>query len=570
MKFFKLFIGCIFLLSSNNIFAQVSNAFYEGERITNVVYVFQNKLSDTIAQKNLEQTVKRAFPIFPQSSVRTILLEAYTNKVRKLQEVASAQYEIQPSQIGGINITLTVEVSEIAKEKKDKTGLFMGEKDFPILYQDNKSLLTTKIAMAEMLYSNNNAWYGRDDAMLNGNPLAKSPVGKGFTGWVEGWISGGLYGITTLSAKKNRYLYGGLSYIASGSAGRELFTSESRAYGAVEDAFLGLMGTNASTSGNRFTYNLSFGRQQFSVGNGFIIRNTASNGDNRAALQLNPRWAADYLGLAAIKYNNLLLQVFQLDPNELSIVDSKTVIRGFNAEWGDGYAHQVGIMMLDVPKSNFNYYTPAGTVLGRNGLKLYNLRYYANRPPNTPGLFFKGEIGYETNSNFNMSAFAGYTEFGWSFAKQKGAPTLRYRYAYFSGDNPNTEQYERWDPLLSGGNGEEWVIGANHFKIVQNSNITVHQLQANIRPVPKIELVPQAIYMYASNNNNIGGNPALSTMTKKEYGTEFNITVKYFQNRRWYWHGHIAYTIPGAGVQNALNNNAKPWLSAMLFFRYGF
>lgn len=100
MKFFKLFIGCIFLLSSNNIFAQVSNAFYEGERITNVVYVFQNKLSDTLSQKNLEQTVKRAFPIFPQSSVRTILLEAYTNKVRKLQEVASAQYEIQPSQIG--------------------------------------------------------------------------------------------------------------------------------------------------------------------------------------------------------------------------------------------------------------------------------------------------------------------------------------------------------------------------------------------------------------------------------------------------------------------------------------
>jgi hypothetical protein len=186
------------------------------------------------------------------------------------------------------------------------------------------------------------------------------------------------------------------------------------------------------------------------------------------------------------------------------------------------------------------------------------------------GLFFKGELGYETNSNFNMAAFAGYAEMGWSFAKHKGSPTLRYRYAYFSGDNPNTEQYERWDPLLTGGNGEEWVIGANHFKIVQNSNITVHQLQANIRPIPKIELVPQAIYMYASNNNNIGGNPALSTMAKKEYGTEFNITFKYFQSRRWYWHGHIAYTIPGAGVQDALGNSAKSWLSAMIFFRYGF
>jgi hypothetical protein len=157
---------------------------------------------------------------------------------------------------------------------------------------------------------------------------------------------------------------------------------------------------------------------------------------------------------------------------------------------------------------------------------------------------------------------------GWSFAKSPGAPTLKYRYAYFSGDNPNTEAYERWDPLLTGGNGEEWIIGANHFKIVQNSNIHVHQLQANIRPWPKIEFVPQAIYMLAAKHNNVGGNPALGYMPQKAYGSEFNVTVKYYRSKRWYWHGHLAYTIPGAGVKDALDNNAHSWLSAMLFVRY--
>jgi hypothetical protein len=74
--------------------------------------------------------------------------------------------------------------------------------------------------------------------------------------------------------------------------------------------------------------------------------------------------------------------------------------------------------------------------------------------------------------------------------------------------------------------------------------------------------------MYAAKNNNIGGNPALGNMPKKEFGTEFNITVKYFQSKRLYWHGQIAYTIPGAGVQESLANSAKPWMSVMFFIRY--
>lgn len=568
MKLHKLFFLLLSFLIAQGIFAQVSNAFYEGDQITFVLFNFQNKLSDTVAQKNLEQTIKREFPIFPRTTVRSLLLDAYTNKVRKLEQVDDAKYEVTPSQLGGISITLMVIISNKAKEKKNKSGFLIGEKDFPILYQDNKSLLTTKFALAQMLYSNDNSWYARDDAMLNGNPLSHNPAGKGYTGWIEGWASGGLYGITTVSTKHSTYLYGGVSYIISGSAGRELFTDESRTFGALEDSFIGFMGTTSYPSGNRFTYNVSMGRQQFSVGNGFIIRNTAANGDNRAALQLNPRWASDYLGLASMRYNTFLLQVFQLDPDELDIVNSNTVLRGFNAEWGDDYSNQIGFMILEIPKSSFKYYGPSGEVLGREGLHLFNLRYYTNKPPNVSGLFYKAEIAYERNSNFDMKAFAGYSEIGWSFAKSKGSPSLRYRFAYFSGDHPNTKTYERWDPLISGGNGEEWVIGANHFKIVQNSNMIVHQLQANIRPWQKIELVPQVIYMCADTNNNIGGNPALGFLPKKEYGTEFNITVKHFRSRHWYWHGHIAYTIPGKGAREALNNDTKNWLSAMLFFRY--
>ena len=97
-------------------------------------------------------------------------------------------------------------------------------------------------------------------------------------------------------------------------------------------------------------------------------------------------------------------------------------------------------------------------------------------------------------------------------------PPLSYRLSYFSGDDPDTETYERWDPLLSGGNGEQWVQGANHFKVVQDSNVIAQRLQASLRPLPTVELVPQFWLFKADSRNNIGGNPALTFLSDDDYG----------------------------------------------------
>jgi hypothetical protein len=567
MQIKSIFLLLLMLLLSKNIVAQVTTAFFEGERIASVNYIFKNQSLDSVSEKKLMQTVKLNFPVVPQTILQTILLDAYISKIKNLPQIKEAQYEVTPSQIGGVDITLTVLMGEVAKQPKERSGLLIGEKDFPVLYMDSKSLLTTKFALSQMIYTNNNSWYAREDAMLQGNPLVNNPAGEGYTGWIEGWFSGGIYGITTVSTKNNLYLYGGISYILSGTAGRELFTDESRFHGEMEDGYIGFLATKKYESGNKLLYNIILGRKQFSIGQGFIIRNTASNGDNRAALQLNPRWAADFLGLGSIKFNNLLFQAFYLDPNELPLIDNKTTINGLNLELGKN-GNTLGLLYLNVPKSNFKYFTPTGDVFAREGLHLYNIRFYKNKAAGESGLFYKGEFAYENNSNFEMEAYAGYIDLGWNLVQNSKTTVLRYRYAYFSGDNPNTEKYERWDPLLSGGNGEEWVIGANHFKLVQNSNMLVHQLQANFRPWSKIELVPQAMYLYAAQKNNIGGNPALSSLSQKEYGYEFNISAKYFPSKKWYWHGHLAYTIPGEGARLALNNTAKSWWSAMVFFRY--
>lgn len=565
-------LAIISVAQASRLCAQNGSSFYEGERVHAVLFNYTNLPADSVAARNLKSEIRGTFKIYPHTVNRTLLLDSYIERVKQLPEVASASYEIQPAATGGIDVLVDVTLSSTPKAKGQKSGAFVrGQgKDFPVLYLDRQSLLTLKIAAAEMLYMNDNAWYAQPDKMLQGNPLVDNPAGKGATGWVEGWTSAGIYGITALSTRYNIYVYGGVSYIISGSAGRELFTDRSRVYGGVEDAFVGISGGFGNWNGGRLLYNLSYGRQQFSIGQGFIIRNTASNGDNRGALQLNPRWAADYLFLGSLSYNRFLVQLFQLSPDELPIIDSRTVIRGINTEWGDGNAYQLGFSFLQIPHSNFKYYTPQGDQYSREGLQVYNIRYYGNRPPGVAGLFYKTEFAYERNSNFPMAAFAGYGEAGWSFAQTRLRPTVSYRFAYFSGDNPNTKRYERWDPLLSGGNAEEWVLGANHFKVVQNSNLMAHRIQLSLRPSRKIELVPQLFYFQAVSKNNIGGNPALSELAHKPYGYEVNMTGKYFYSRNWYFHGHVAYTIPGSGVQSALNHDAKPWLSVMAFARFSF
>ncbi|MGL4728226.1 MAG: hypothetical protein ACRCWO_05690, partial [Bosea sp. (in: a-proteobacteria)] len=203
--------------------------------------------------------------------------------------------------------------------------------ELPVLYDNDGTYLRMRLEGIGMYYGNNNAWYANPRPLLSGNPLVRGrTAGAGYSNWAEGFVHTGLYGITPLS--ENVSVYGGISGIYSASAGQELFTSRTRGHYHVEDAFVGIVGGTTTAEGNRFVFNASVGRQKFSVSDGFLIANTASNGGNRGALQSNPRWAAEGLVLAQARYNNTKAEAFYLNPDELPVVDSKTTLAGVNLE----------------------------------------------------------------------------------------------------------------------------------------------------------------------------------------------------------------------------------------------
>lgn len=549
--------------------AQSNNALsiYEGKRINMVTFIFENEPADRLNAMNIKQKVENTFLLYPQRHFNSFISDYYLSQIRNYPFVENAELTISMAGEGGLDLTVNVSLTTDETKIKKENNIFRNLRSFPVVYTDNRSFLTLKFSASEMAYSNNNAWFGQTTPLLTGNPLVDNPAGAGYTGWLEGFGMGGVYGITKLIPRLNLHLYGGASYILSFSAGRELFTDKSRFYGEVEDAFAGIVGGNRTANGHVYSYNILYGRKQFVLGNGWLIINTSMNGEERAALQLNPRWAAKRLFEAGFRWNNIVLQAFQFRPNELPIFNSRTIINGLNLEFGRNTFTQLGMSVIHSPRSDVKYYQPDGQVHSRKGLWVYNLRLFGNQPENSPGLFYKAEGGYQVNRNFKMRAYAGYTQLGWNFTQTQGKPALSYRFAYFSGDNPDTKAYERWDALYTGGTGEQWVQGANMYKIVQNSNELTNLLQLVYSPVRKIQTVTQLWSFVAPRTNNLGGNPGLSTMQSHYYGTELNLTMKYFHSRRWYFHLNTAITFPGNAIRDIVPHT-RDWFCLMAFLRY--
>jgi hypothetical protein len=531
---------------------------WEGMRVDAVHIVLANPPQGAAETVAFEERARGVLDLYPSTSFRSLFLDWGLSKLRSQPWVDDARADLAPGTVDGIVVTVRVTLA-------DDTKSGAAARRFPYLFQDADTLLKYKFVAAGLSYGNQDAWYGQPDAFVGANPLASQPAGAGWSPWIEGALELGVQGIGRIAP--SLYAYGSLSYIESGSAGKELFTDESRSYGGVEDAYVGFVFGNTWENGSRFVANVSGGRQPFQIADGMLIRITAGNGFDRAGLQLNPRWAADSLLLAEARLDALRMQVFRLDPDELPQIDTRTIIYGVNVDGALGRVLPWGLTYLHVPQSSYGYFTATGAGT-RAGLDVFDARLsWLPAPQGGTGPYGKAELGYQDNdaNSFSMRAWGGYVEAGYTPAGLPLRPTLSYRLSYFSGDNPRTATYERWDPLLSGGTPEEWVQGINHYKMFQDSNIVAQRLQAKLRPSPTTEVVPQVWLFGADQTNNLGG--TLSQLAGKQLGWELNVTGKYYPTRNLYFQASLAATFPLAGVSGVVDGNLHRWVSAMLLAR---
>jgi hypothetical protein len=412
------------------------------------------------------------------------------------------------------------------------------------------------------LYSDSGAWFGTPEVFLRGNPLAGHLPGRRTT-WNEGYVELGFGGATRLG-NGDLYAFGAVTGMFSWSHGQDIFTDDDRGYVDLEKAYGGILHASPDDPKNHFK--LSVGRQTFTLDDGFLINAVrgSSNAGERGGVYLGPRLTNDFSVLALGRRGAVGYNLFYIDPNELESLESDSTFLGANVSYDFGRRFTADATFLTIPTSKTLYRLPSGATVPREGLNTLAAHVKWLPAPDAAGVWLEGELAHQFNPGESMSAWAGYGSVGYIARGTQWTPSLSYRYAYFSGDDPTTEKYERYDPLLSTGLGI-WLQGISFGKVTTNANLATHRVQLNAAPVETLNLTLDWYVFSAPERNNLGGNPALSELASNDLGQEVSVAARWAASRNLYLQALVSHAMPGAALRDIGADDAWTTLQLSLY-----
>ncbi|NJL49891.1 MAG: alginate export family protein, partial [Leptolyngbyaceae cyanobacterium SM2_5_2] len=263
------------------------------------------------------------------------------------------------------------------------------------------------------------------------------------------------------------------------------------------------------------------------------------------------------------------LQGFFLQPDELPVADSNTQYLGTSLSFNNNQNLEAALTYVAVPQSNRAYLLPDGRDFSREGLQVINPRLRLSSLFGVSGLWAESEYAFQFSTQQSMAAQGGYVWLGYTAEEVPWRPSLSYRFAGFSGDNPNTTTYERFDPLQASGL-TDWLQGVNLGKVYNNSNSFSHRVTFKVQPSRNLELSLDYYYRFADQLNNLGGNPTLSTLEFTDIGHELVFIGRYTLAQNFLLQGVGSVGFPGGAIRQAVGGSADPWvtlqLSLFMFF----
>ncbi|MEN5114926.1 alginate export family protein [Brevundimonas diminuta] len=302
--------------------------------------------------------------------------------------------------------------------------------------------------------------------------------------WFEAYLKPGV--TFERRAGDHATFYGGLSGVGSMTIGTDAFDAGDTGRVTLEEGYLGWRYAEGET-----TFDLSVGPRVFKAGTGMLIEAGGSSGFSRGALKLGPRKAWGFAALGAISHGAFKGTAFYLDPNESPDNDSGNRLAGVDLRYDSNPNALIGLTAGKVIESGSPYpkAPPGGIGVpsiipgARDGLEFINL--YGRAPlAGLPNAFMAADLAFERNDRINMRAWAGRAQVGYTFAEHRWKPTFTIGYQTFSGDDPDTDRLERFDPLYYEGNPSAWSTGTKSSMIFINSNVNAWQVAASITPTP--------------------------------------------------------------------------------------
>lgn len=520
---------------------------------------------------DLAAQARRAFGLAPGLGFDPIVAESALGRVRALPGVRDASYRLAVDRATR-SLVVVLRVTADAAAPGGPAGILAGQglAGFPTLWRDERSLVTFIANGGFGGFSEGQPWFGQPLAFTRGSPLVTNPPQGAGTGrrasWGEAYVEYGIGGATRIR-DSDLYAYGAVTGLAAITAGRDIFRDDTRSSDELNRAYAGLIW--APADGPRI--NASYGRQPFTLEDGFLIARFTQrlNAGWLPGVYLSPRTAADQAALVSARWDRWTFNGFWLEPNNSVDILSRTQLLGGSLRYDVDRHSSAAVNAIYVPSSDTRYGVPgAASPGGREGLLTLAARGRWADPAVLPGLWIEGALAHQTNQNFPMSAWGGFAQIGYLARDLPWTPSLSYRYSAFSGDNPATTRYERFDTLYSGGL-DEWLQGITMGKVLTQANRATHRVRLNVSPWEGTNLTLDWYLNRAMELNNIGATPALSQLTSRNLGQEWQLVLRMPINEKLYFLGVAGIAQPGDAIRAATGASSN-WttLQAQLFWTF--
>ena len=405
-------------------------------------------------------------------------------------------------------------------------------------YEGERVELRPTLFLGLAAFAESNPWYGEAEANIGGDADS----------WFEGAGEVGLDGSVRLGEDRGA-LYGRVSVVGTATRGGiDLAGSNADDRNlddiAVENAFVGWRSGDLFPALGEDAVDLSFGRQDYLVGTGFLFGDGGA--DDRGAFWLSPRDAFDLAAIGRVTVGDLTAEAVYLTPNDRP--DSGTELAGVNLDYaveglgtfGGGYFN---VFDSDIPT--------------RDGMNVFNLRTTLE-PEALGGLVLAGEVAYQENGDA-LEAYGYYGEIGWRFEGLPWSPYLSYRYAFFSGDDPATARSEDFDPLFYGfTDWGTWFQGEilGEF-VLLNSNLESHTVRLQLAPSEPVTLNLLYHYFRLDKPEGLG-------VTSADFAHEVNLIADWAVTDNLSLAGVVGVTIPENGAEQFTGGNAT-WAHFMVY-----
>jgi hypothetical protein len=461
----------------------------------------------------------------------------------------------RPTTLGGLAVVCLLCVPVLAQADPGGWGIQARPDGGWAIYRDDRLELQPTLELQAAGFWERNPWFGESRAVIGDNA----------DDWGEGSVEAGLTGTFSLGSRgtlEARYSYLGTWTRGGIDAAGSNFPDETAESGRVEDLYLHWRSGELLSGLGEDALELSFGRQDYQVGNGFLFWDGATNGGPRGAYWLGPRSAFELAAIARLTTGRLTSEAVYLSADERP--DADTRMLGVNLDWVFETLGSVGLGYYRVHRSDDREL---------DGLWLIDARASLTPFSRLPGLSLSGEYVFQQNSG-RLEAHGYYAEVAYVFEERAWRPSASYRFALFSGDKSGGSRDEDFRPFFYG--SSEWgtwnqgeILG---YYVLANQNLLTHTVRLQLAPHRAVAVTLLYYHQRLDERTDAIDTPGgarLSGIDSKHVGDEIDLAVDWTVND-WLSLSTVgAVLFPGAALREGAGNDAN-WghfmLSAVVSF----